>query len=104
MTIQFNTSNNVNGSETMNARLSAIIADKMNRFSEYVTRIEAHLSDTNGKTEGQNDKHCVLEARLEGLQPIAVTSAADTYDEAVTAAIGKLKSTLDSTIGKLRSH
>ena len=104
MTIQFNTSNNIHGSETMNTRLSDVISDKLSRFSEYITRIEAHLSDTNGQKEGQNDKQCVLEARLEGLQPIAVTSNAGTYDDAVTGAINKLKSSLDSTIGKLRSH
>ena len=104
MNIQFNTANNINGSETMNSRLSELIAEKLNRFSDYITRIEAHLSDVNGRKEGINDKQCVLEARLEGLQPIAVTSNADTYDEAVTAAISKLKSSLDTTIGKLRKN
>ena len=104
MNIQFNTANSINGSETMNTRLSEIIAEKLSRFSDYITRIEAHLSDSNGQKEGQNDKQCVLEARLEGLQPIAVTSNANTYDEAVTGAISKLKSSLDSTIGKLRTH
>lgn len=104
MTIQFNTANNINGSESMNTRLSEIIADKLTRFSEYITRIEAHLSDVNGQKEGQNDKQCVLEARLEGLQPIAVTSNANTYDEAVTGAISKLKSSLDTTLGKLKTY
>ena len=104
MNIQFNTANSINGSETMNTRLSEIIAEKLSRFSDYITRIEAHLSDSDGQKEGQNDKQCVLEARLEGLQPIAVTSNANTYDEAVTGAISKLKSSLDSTIGKLRTH
>ncbi len=104
MTIQFNTANNINGSETLNERLSAVIADKLSRFSEQITRVEAHLSDTNGHKEGQNDKQCILEARLEGLQPLAVTNRADTYDEAVTGAISKLKSSLDSAIGKLKHH
>ena len=104
MNIQFNTSSNINGSENMNKRLSDVIAEKLSRFSDYITRIEAHLSDTNGQKEGLNDKQCVLEARLEGLQPIAVTSNAGTYDDAVTGAIGKLKSSLDTTLGKLRNH
>src|SRR6187402_1708090 len=104
MDIQFNTANNINGSETMNNRLSDVIAEKLSRFSDYITRIEAHLSDSDGQKDGQNDKQCVLEARLEGLQPIAVTSNANTYDEAVTGAISKLKSSLDTTLGKLKSH
>lgn len=104
MTIQFNTANNINGSETLNARLSAVIAEKLSRFSDQITRIEAHLTDTNGSKEGSNDKKCVLEARLEGLQPIAVTNLADNYDDAVTGATTKLKAAMDSAIGKLRSH
>ncbi len=104
MTIQFNTANNVNGTETLNARLSAVIAEKLNRFSDQITRVEAHLSDNNGQKEGLNDKQCVLEARLEGLQPIAVTNVANNYDDAVTGATTKLKSALDSAIGKLRNN
>ena len=104
MTIQFNTANNVIGTETLNARLSAVIAEKLNRFSDQITRVEAHLSDNNGQKEGLNDKQCVLEARLEGLQPIAVTNVANNYDDAVTGATTKLKSALDSAIGKLRNN
>jgi hypothetical protein len=104
MTILFNTANNINGSETLNARLSAVIADKLSRFSDQITRIEAHLSDNNGSKEGQNDKQCTLEARLEGLQPIAVTNLANNYDDAVTGATTKLKAAMDTAIGKLRKH
>lgn len=104
MTIQFNTASTVNGSETMNHRLSAVIADKLNRFKDQITRIEAHLSDINGNKEGQNDKQCTLEARLEGLQPIVATNNADNYDDAVAGAVTKLKSALDTAIGKLKNH
>ncbi len=104
MTIQFNTANNINGSQAMNDRLSAIISEKMTRFGDYLTRIEAHLSDENGGKEGQNDKLCTLEARPQGKQPIVVSNNADTYDEAVTGAVTKLKSALDSVIGKLKAH
>jgi len=104
MIIQFNTANNVNGSEAMNERLSALITGKLSRFDDYLTRIEAHLSDENGGKEGQNDKQCTLEARPQGKQPIVVSNNADTYDEAVMGAVTKLKSALDSVIGKLKTH
>jgi len=104
MTVQFNTANNINGSEEMNDRLSAVISDKLSRFSDQITRIEAHLSDNNGQKEGQNDKQCTLEARLEGMQPIVATNTADTYDEALTGAITKIKSSLNTAIGKLKNH
>ena len=104
MTIQFNTGSNVNGTETMQERFTELIAGKLDRFSEQITRIEVHLNDVNGKKEGQDDKRCVLEARLEGLQPVAVTGNGDTYDSAVIGAIEKMKAALDTVIGKLRTH
>ncbi len=104
MTIQFNTGHHVNGSTAVTDPLSAVIADDLKRFSEYITRVEVHLTDENSHKEGPNDKRCVLEARLEGMQPIAVTNHAATRDAAVTGALDKLKSSLDSAIGKRRNH
>jgi hypothetical protein len=45
-----------------------------------------------------------MEARLEGHQPIAVTQEAETMDQAVDGAVGKLKSLLDHTLGRLRER
>ncbi len=104
MTIQFNTGSNVQGSETMQDRFKDIIANKLDRFADQITRVEVHLTNVNGKKEGQDDKRCMLEARLEGLQPVAVTSNSDTYDGAVSGAIDKMKTSLDTVIGKLRTH
>jgi hypothetical protein len=47
-----------------------------------------HLSDENGKKEGYNDIQCILEARIEGRDPIAVRCDADTKN-AVLGAIDK---------------
>ena len=55
----------------------------MSRISDHITRVEVHLSDENGDKDGQNDMRCMMEARLEGRQPIAVTHQAATLDEAV---------------------
>jgi hypothetical protein len=41
--------------------------------------------------EGQNDKLCKLEARLEGMKPIVVSNNGNTHDLAVKGAINKLK-------------
>jgi hypothetical protein len=35
------------------------------------------FSDENSDRDSENDKRCVLEARLKGLQPLVVTSHAD---------------------------
>jgi hypothetical protein len=68
-------------------------------------KVEVHLSDENShKKSGHNDKRCVLEARLEGLQPIAVTLQAATLDQAVDGAAEKLKNSLESALGRLHDH
>lgn len=102
MTIQFNTDHNITGSEKFRTAVDAQITDELSRFSEHITRIEVHLADENGSKEGINDKRCVLEARVEGRPPVAVTSHANTYDQAVSTAIDKLKSSLDTIFGRIK--
>jgi hypothetical protein len=56
-----------------------------------------HLSDENGKKEGYNDIQCILEARIEGRDPIAVRCDADTAKNAVLGAIDK--TSLETILG-----
>ncbi len=104
MTIQFNTDKNLSVHEAFGTKLDDILSDELSRFSEYITRLEVHLSDENGSKGGLNDKRCMLEARLKGKQPIAVTEQANTYDLAVTGAIDKLKTSLDTIVGRMSNH
>ena len=104
MKIQLNTDSNVTGSEELRASLTSLISDELSRFDSNITRLEVHLSDENGHKGGQNDKRCMLEARIEGRQPIAVTSHADSNEQAVTGAIGKLKSSLTKIHGRLKNY
>ena len=62
------------------------------------------MSDEDGSKGGINDKRCLLEARLEGRQPVVVTGIANTYDQAVDSAIDKLKASLNTIVGRLRNH
>jgi len=104
MTIQFNTDKNINGNEEFIAPYVAQIEDELSRYSDQITRIEVHLSDEDGNKNGLNAIRCMIEARLEGRQPIAVTNQADTHDQAVGGAIDKLATSLDTIIGKLSNH
>ncbi|NEU07272.1 HPF/RaiA family ribosome-associated protein [Flavihumibacter sp. R14] len=104
MIIQFNTDNNINGSERLNEYFETTISESLSRFGSQITRLEVHLKDENSSKESLNDKRCMLEARVEGLQPIAVSSNANTIEQAVKGAVDKLKSALDTAIGKLRNH
>lgn len=104
MTIQLNTDNNLNIHESFGQELEDLLTGELSRFSENITSLEVHLSDENGGKEGQNDKRCMIEARLEGRQPIAVTAEADTHEQSVAEAIDKLKNVLDTILGRLRNH
>ena len=104
MTIQFNTDNNITGSEELQAPLNAAIEKSLSRFSNQITRVEVHLNDENSHKKGQNDKRCMLEARMEGRQPIAVTNNADTNEQAVKGALDKLTASLETIIGRARNY
>ncbi|MDQ6755910.1 MAG: HPF/RaiA family ribosome-associated protein [Bacteroidota bacterium] len=97
MTIQFNTDKNIHGTEKVTEPLIEIIQQELSRYSDKITRIEVHLSDEDGNKDGFKDKRCLLEARLKGRKPIAVTNMANTHLLAVEGAIDKLK----SSMGKL---
>ncbi|MCY7290686.1 MAG: HPF/RaiA family ribosome-associated protein [Ferruginibacter sp.] len=104
MTIQINSDNNITGTEGLSEYIQTTITENLKRFDEQITRIEVHLNDENGHKSGINDKRCMMEARLEGMQPIAVTAFGNTIHEAVKSAIEKLKSSLNTTLGKLQNH
>ena len=104
MKIQFNTDRNIIGSEELRTSLTSIISEELSRFNDHITRLEVHLSDEDSNKNGVNDKRCMIEARLEGMKPIAVTNHADTQEQAVTGAVDKLKSSLNTIQGRLRNH
>ncbi len=104
MTIQFNTDKNITGREEFTTPLIALITEELDMFSAQITRVEIHLSDEDGRKDGVNDKRCLLEARLEGMKPISVTNSADNTEQAVTGALEKLKTSLDTILGRLSNH
>jgi hypothetical protein len=66
--------------------------------------VEVHLSDENGPETGWHDKRCVMEARLAGRQPIAVTDEAGTLDQAVDGAADKLTRLIEDTLSRQRDQ
>lgn len=103
MQIQFNTSNSGAEDEKIVDRLDDFFNTNLSRFKEKITRLEVHLTDENSHKDGQNDKRCMLEARIAGMQPIAVSTQANSFEEATKMASGKLKNKLDTIFDKLKS-
>jgi len=104
MQIQVNTDKNIEGSEAFSDYVKATVAKALSHVSAHVTRVEVHLNDENGAKSGQHDKRCMMEARLEGRQPTAVTCEAATIELAIVGAADMLKSSLESTLGRLHEH
>ncbi len=101
MQIQVNADDNVHGREELAQRVEAEVNNTLGRFSDQITRIELHLSDLNAGKAGGNDKRCVMEARLAGRKPVAVSHEAGTLEEAFSEAARKLRRSLESTLGRL---
>lgn len=105
MQIQINTDRNIEGREALAAQVSSVVESALSRIRDHITRVEVHLSDENSDKKGGNDNmRCVMEARLEGRQPIAVTHQAATLDHAVDGAADKLSRSIESTLGRLRDQ
>ncbi len=102
--IQLNTDKNISGDERLESYLSSVIEDKLSLFSDHITRVEVHLADENGHHKGEDDKRCMLEARLKNRQPIAVTSHANSVEKAVDDALDKLNASMETIYGRLKNH
>jgi ribosome-associated translation inhibitor RaiA len=104
MQIQINTDRNIEGHEALATQISGVVDSALSRFHEHITRVEVHVSDENSHKSGQKDKRCMMEARLEGRQPIAVTHQDATVDLAIDGAADKMARMIESTIGKLHDQ
>ena len=103
MQIQVNTDHTIEGHEALVTQVRGVVENALSRMSDHITRVEV-LTDESGSKSGKNDKRCMMEARLEGRQPIAVTDEAATLDLAVDGAADKLARLIEHTLGKLHDQ
>ncbi|MEO6316327.1 MAG: HPF/RaiA family ribosome-associated protein [Chitinophagaceae bacterium] len=103
MKIQINTDNNIHIDQDMASDFSQLIEREFSRFTG-ITRVEVHLTDENAAKSGQNDIRCMIEARLEGKQPVAATSHANSKEQALNGAIDKIMAALETITGKMAKH
>lgn len=104
MQIQVHTDNNITGREDVVRLVQSTVEGAVGRFGDRITRVEAHLSDTNSHKLKGDDKRCLLEARLAGFQPFAVSHQAATIEIAVTEAADKLQRAIESKVGRLHDR
>ncbi|MBG9387786.1 HPF/RaiA family ribosome-associated protein [Caenimonas aquaedulcis] len=100
MQVQVNTSNGIENSDTLQAFATEYLNTSLSRFTADLTRVEVQLSDENSERKGAADKRCMLEARMNGHAPLAVSHHAENQDLAFRGATQKLIHLLDHQLGK----
>jgi len=101
MHIEINTDSNIRNDESVERHVRQTLDGALTRFAEQVTRIQVHLHDRNADKGGARDKHCLLEAKVEGRPPLAASDDADTLAAAISGAAKKLQRRLDHDLGRL---
>ena len=101
MQIIVNTDNHITGHRELSREVEEQLNKALDHFSEYLTRVEVHLRDENSAKPGENDKCCLLEARVKNHQPIVVSEHAPSLPQATNGAVDKLKRALSNTLERL---
>lgn len=101
MQIILNTDPHVDGRHGMAEHLEAVVKDALARFTDQITRVEAHLADANSHVKSTpDDIQCTLEARLVGMEPVVVKDHAGSAHQAIHGAAGKLKRAVATALAK----
>ena len=95
MLVQVSTDNHVHGSAALTERVEGMVTGALERYADRITRVEVFLKDGNAHKHGARDKECSMEARLGGLNPIAVTHSAPSVELAIEGAMTKLDRALE---------
>ena len=104
MKIQVNTDSSVKGDQRLEEFVQDAIEQKLNRFRQHLSRVEVHIRDENSLKGGPDDKRCMIEARIKGLDPSAVDHKASTVEAAINGSVAKMQQALDRKIGKRKEH
>ncbi|WP_410645402.1 HPF/RaiA family ribosome-associated protein [Amycolatopsis sp. lyj-346] len=103
MLIQISTDRTLHGSAELIRHVESELATRLSRFSDHLTRLDAHFSDETHAGDGQ-DRRCLLEARPAGRRPVAVSHHAGSLTEACRGAAQKLEHLLESVYGRADHH
>ena len=101
MHIQVNTGNGLPHTESLVQWADGFLNESLARFAQEITRVELQLSDENRARKGAADIRCMLEARLIGHEPVAVSHHAPSQDEAIRGATTRLIHALEHALGRL---
>ena len=101
MQININADKTIDRNAGLDDHVQTVVSNALHRFGEQITRVEVHLSDNLGQKSADGDNRCLMEARVTGYQPIAVSDHAATLHQAIGGSAEKLKRAIDSALGRL---
>jgi predicted component of type VI protein secretion system len=102
--IQIHADNQIERDNDRNSRLEEQIRQRLARFEDRITDVEVHVSDVNGPRGGNADLRCTMEARVNGIPPVAAIDQGNTVDRAVIGAAKKVVRALDHQLGRLNDR
>ena len=103
MNIEINTDNHISNSARFTEELSQSLHSSLGKFESHLSRIEVYLSDANKNKGGSDDKKCTIEARIEGMKPLAATHKAATLREAFSGASRKIERVVRDSLDRRRA-
>lgn len=101
MFIQIRADNQIPSDNERDSRLEEQIRQRLARFEGRITDVEVHVSDVNGPRGGNADMRCSIEARVNGIPPVAAIDEGNDVERAVIGAAKKVVRALDHQLGKL---
>lgn len=101
MQVLVNSDHHIVGDQELTERVQGVVEGRLDRFDGRITRVEVHLNDLNSVKLGERDKRCMMEARIGGMTPIAVSHEAPTLTEAIHVAADKLERAIEHALGRL---
>lgn len=104
MQIQINTDKNIEGNEALAEHVRNVVEKTLSHYADRLTRVGVHLGDMNADKSGTHDHSCTMEARPNGMDPVAATHKASNSHQAVEGAAKSLANLLRTRFGKLDEH
>lgn len=101
MQIQINSDHHISASPELAGRIQELVRGSLERYSDRITRVEVHLNDLNSTKGGDNDKRCLMEARVAGFGPIDANHEASSLDLAIDGAMEKLERAIEHKLGRI---
>ena len=93
----------IQNSWAINNHIHQHLAQAIKTGLDQITRIDVHLHDDSGPNKsGTNDKRCLIEARLAGMQPLMIEQRGNDMYAVINQATRKLQQTLQKAKSRRR--